>query len=246
MMKNNYSFDGFTVYEGNEVAHAAMYEAACRPDKHRYLLYIYSSTGLGKTHLVNAAVAKMCMTGKVSNIIVTTAERFGNEYIYALSKQVLQETYDEYESADILIMENLQQLSINENIQHGLQEIFDMLHESGRLIILTADVPPEQLEGFDKSLLSKIMSGYVVEIKPPFFETRMEILEIEMERIIEERQINLELEEQEEICSLIANSETSDIRKMKGLLNRVIGFAALLDETLNLEFAKKILQEYNR
>lgn len=243
---NTQSFDSFVTYEGNHLAYAAMYEVASNPDKPLSPLYIYSKPGLGKTHLVNAAAEIIAESGKVSYIIVTTAERFRNDYIYALRKQMLPDYYAKYECADLIIMEHFQHLSSCQEMQQIFHEIFDLLQEKGKQIILTADVPPAHLIDFDKSLLSKISAGYVIEIEAPKYDDRIAILEDEMQSVLDKRKIAVDEDDLDEIFSIIANSETEDIRQMKGWLTRVIGFATLLDEEINMAFAEKILRSLNK
>ena len=246
MMNKKYTFEDFVLYEGNELAHAALHEVSIHPDKPLSPLYIYGSTGLGKTHLVNAAAEQLSEIGKVSYIVITTAERFKSEYIHALRMQSLADFYAKYECADVLIMENFQQLSGRGELQALFHEIFDTLQENGKQVILTSDVPSDYLMDFDSSLLSKVRSGYVVEIEAPGYEDRIAILEDEMDSILVTTRMDADEEELDQIISYIANFETSDIRKMKGMLIRVASFALLLNEELTFAFAARILRVQSR
>lgn len=246
MADKNYTFDNFIIYEGNQLAHAAMYEVSAHPDQPLSPMYLYSGTGLGKTHLVNAAALQLGEGGKAAYIVITTAERFRNEYIYALRMQSLEDFYQKYECADVLIMENFQQLSGCGELQALFQEIFDMLQEKNKQIILTGDIPVNHLMDFDRSLLSKVKSGYTIEIEPPGFEDRIAILEDEMDSILVKSRMDADEEELLQIISYIANFEASDIRKMKGMLIRVASFAALLNEELTFAFAERILRVQGR
>ena len=94
----------------------------------------------------------------------------------------------------------------------------------------------------NRSLLSKVLAGYIIEIQSPDFDARMEILEDEAYAILKEREFDVDEDELLEIFSFIANMETRDIRKMKGMLKRVFSYAALLDEELTFLFAERILR----
>jgi len=240
--KGEYTFEKFIVYEGNRLAYGAAYEVSVHPDRPLSPLYIYSSTGLGKTHLVNAVAVKMREVDEDLNIVITTGEKFTNDFIYALRKQKLQELYEEYECLDVLIIDNVQQFASSRNLQTEFHEIFDMLLAKNKQIILTGNEPPTNLNGFDKSLLSKVRAGFVVEIEEPYVEDRITILRTEAERALARKDIQVKKSELERILSFIVNAENSDIRKLKGMLHSVIAFAEILDEKMDLTFTEKILR----
>jgi len=239
-------FENFLVYEGNKLAHAAMYEVSAHPDQPLSPMYLYSGTGLGKTHLVNAAATQLDENGSAANITITNVERFKTESIYALRMKSLEEFYQKYECADVLIMENFRQLSGYGELQILFQEIFDVLQEKDKQIILTSDVPPDYLMGFDRGLLSKVKSGYTIEIEAPGFDERVLILEAELEAILREQELKVEKDNLGEIFYYIADAEANDIRKLKGMLKRVAAFAKLLNEELDFAFTQKILRMQSR
>lgn len=235
-----YAFENFIVYEGNAMAHAAVLAAVNDREHALSPLFVHGGSGLGKTHLAAAAATRMISMDGNMSIGMTTGERFVGEMIYALCNRNYAEFMNRYKAYDVLIIDDLQNLTSTE-AQSAFREILDDLLKREKQVILTSNVPPGYLADFDKQLLAEIGAGYIVELEAPCFEKRITIIKDEIESVIAEQGRDAVRGEVDQMCALIASAESSDIGRMEKLVDRIVTFASLLDETIDLEFAEKIL-----
>lgn len=232
-----YTFDTFVVGEGNRLACAAAKLAAEMPGNKYNPLFIYGGTGLGKTHLMHAIGNYVLSQNPHAQVIYVTSERFTNELITAIQMGKPDDFRNKYRGVDVLMVDDIQFIADKERTQDEFFHTFNVLHDSGKQIILTADNPPKGIAMLKERLASRFEGGLLADIFPPDYETRVAILaeKSRTERIVLE---------DDSVLPFIANIVKSNIRQLEGTLNRVVAFSNLTGKPITLELAQTALADY--
>ena len=231
-----YTFNTFIEGKDNQFAKAACTSVSDSPGGTPFNpLLIYSPTGLGKTHLLQAIGNKIMKKYPNYQITYLTSERFMLEFISSIQKNKSTDFANQYRSSDILLIDDVQFFEGKEQTQEQFFHLFNVLFEKGKQIVLTVDKHPNQLVGIKERLVSRFQSGLMVDIQPPDLETRIAILMNEAE------QNNLNLSYK--ITEFIATSIKSDIRKMKGVLVRLLAISSLKQVDINMKLAQQVVRE---
>lgn len=236
VLNPRYTFDTFVVGESNEFSHAASMAVAESPGETRFNpLFIYGGVGLGKTHLIQGIGHFIAETQPAMRVLYATSEKFTNDFISSLSTHTTSEFTNLYRSVDVLLLDDIQFFTGKESTQVQFFHTFNALHQDGKQIVLTSDRPPRDIRGLEERLLSRFQWGLVTDIQPPDFETRMAILKKKMQP--EEANIP------DDVLAYIASNVRSNIRELEGSLIRLLAFASLRQQTINLPLAESILKD---
>ncbi len=231
-----YRFDNFIVGPSNQLAHAASMAAASSPGSRYNPLFIYGGVGLGKTHLVNAIGHRVRQDKPHARVLFLSAERFTNEFIWALQNHRINQFRERYRSnCDVLCIDDIQFLAGREQTQEEFFHTFNALYHADRQIVVTSDVYPQQIKEMEERLVSRFEWGLVADIQAPAIDTRIAILKkkAEQERI----------ELTDEVAFLIAQHAHSNVRELEGTLLRLAVKAELVEKRggIDIEFAKRAL-----
>jgi len=209
-----YSLQNFIVGSDNQLAFSAC-EAVCKnPWKSYNPLYIYGDVWLGKTHLLQATWNEISKKFKDKKVAYTTADKFISEYVSAVKKRKVETLREKYKEVDILIIDDVQFLAKKEQTQNELYNIFNLLYEVNKQIIISWDRAPKELENLEPRLRSRFEWGITVDIGKPDFETRLAILQ--------EKAREREFMIPQEIAEFIAANVTENIRELEWILNQLI------------------------
>lgn len=229
-----YSFENFICGEGNQLANSAAKAVADRPGGTRYNpLVIYGSSGLGKTHLVQAIGNEVLRKRKNAKVLYTTSEHFTMEFLNALQKHKGNEFNAYYRAFDVLIVDDIQFFSGKTGIQNCFFHTFNAFHQAGKQIILTSDRPPKDIQDVDERLISRFQWGLTVDIQPPDYETRIAIL---MKKSSDEG-----IEIPFEVAEYIAENVTASVRELEGALIGLIAKVTLDRKQLTLDLAREVV-----
>ena len=173
-----YQFDNFIEGNSNSFARAACLAVAdvLHPCPWNPLL-IYGGTGLGKTHLLQAIGNRVVLKNKHYRVLYVSSERFTQDYIQSVRTSRTSDFAQRYRSIDLLLVDDIQFFATKERTQQEFFHAFNTLYQNGKRIVLTSDRPVTELAGFDERLISRFASGFVTNIDPPDFETRVAILQ---------------------------------------------------------------------
>ncbi|MDQ6752374.1 MAG: chromosomal replication initiator protein DnaA [Actinomycetota bacterium] len=230
-----YVFDSFVIGQSNRFAHAAAVAVAEAPAKAYNPLFIYGDSGLGKTHLLHAIghYARRLYNG--IRVRYVNSEEFTNEFINSIR-------YDEgtsfkslYRNVDILLIDDIQFLSGKEATQEEFFHTFNALHNHNKQVVITSDLPPKQLSGFEERMRSRFEWGLLTDVQPPELETRIAILR---KKAIGER-----LHAPDDVLEYIASKISTNIRELEGALIRVTAFASLNRQTVDVALAEIVLKD---
>ena len=229
------TFDSFIVGDCNQFAHAAASAVADDPGDRQYNpLFIYGSTGLGKTHLMHAVGNRIVQHQPGTRVIYVTAEEFTNEMIDALRYKQMHEFRSRFRNeANLLLMDDVQFLTGKDRTQEELFHTFEWLRERGRQIVFTADVLPREIKGFEPRLRTRCESGMVADMQPPDLETLV--------AIIESKSAERNLRMPKDLSQYLATRVRGSIRELEGVLNNLSQLCRLHGRSPTLEFARQHL-----
>lgn len=235
ILNPSFTFDTFVVGNSNLFAHGAALAVAQKPGTVYNPLFLYGGVGLGKTHLMHAIGHEVLRNNPHAKVMYCSSESFTNEFIDALR---LGKTLDfrlKYRYVDLLMIDDVQFLSNKQSTLEEFFNTFNELHSGGKQIVISSDRPPKELVAVDERLISRFEWGLVADIQEPDLETRMAILKnrAQMERIVISN----------DALQFIAERVQSNIRTLEGCLNRVVMFARLKHQPLDLELAREALKD---
>ena len=228
-----YSFDTFVVGAANRLAVTAGRTVAENPGSAYNPLFIYSGSGLGKTHLLMAIghAAKQAAPGL--NIEYLTLDEWVEAFHAAIAAGQGDAFRRRFQNVDVLLVDDVQFLTNRKEMQAELLRLTEALQTAARQIVLTSDRPPAEIANLDERLISRLSGGLVVDMGVPDYETRVAILR----RKAEERGATFE----PGVLETVAAAEFANVRELMGALNRLVAFQAVNDVSINAETAKQIL-----
>lgn len=243
-LNSKYNFDNFIVGDSNKFAHATALAVAENPGQMYNPLFIYGSSGLGKTHLMHA-IGNYITQNQNKRVLYVTCEKFVEDFI-GITRKKNQNNFEnvdifkkKYRDIDVLIIDDIQYLGNAYQTQQEFFNTFNDLYGNNKQIIISSDRSPEDLKLLEERLLTRFNWGLTINIFPPDFDLRMNIID----KKIESNMLNASFPK--EVKEYIASNCTSDIRKLEGAITRVVAYATMMsgsDITLNL--AIEALQDY--
>ena len=234
-VSEKFTLQNFIVGSNNELAYAASKAVANKPGRLYNPLFIYGGVGLGKTHLLQAIANEIKSKMPEKTIVYITAETFTNDLIDSIArKNVRRFRYKYRDSADVLIIDDVQFLQGKEKTQEELFHTFNILKEKNSQIILSADRPPVELKTLEERLISRFASGMVADIAKPDVETRIAILRSKMQ----EKGFLVEME----VLNLIAESIDSNIRDLESVLKQVLDESDLMQVDPSIDLVEKVIR----
>ena len=231
-----YTFENFIVGTSNQFAHAACTAVAKNPATDYNPLFIYSASGLGKTHLLNAIMNELKRANESCSIIYVKGEEFTNQMIEAIKGGSQVEFRNKYRKADVLLIDAIQFIAGKESTQEEFFHTFNALYESHKQIIMTSDKPPKDIKTLEDRLKTRFEWGLIADIQPPDYELRIAIMKKKA------KMIGMELPD--EVLAYIAERLKTNIREIEGAVKRICARSFLTGETITLETAKVCLEAF--
>lgn len=236
----NYTFDSYVVGTTNRFAFTAALAVAENPGKAYNPLFLYSSSGLGKTHLMQA-IGNYIIKESSKRVLYITSERFISDFIGINRKNHnnlddIDSFKDKYRNVDVLIIDDIQFLANATQSQQEFFHTFNELHQEGKQIIISSDRSPDDLKLLEERLRTRFSWGLTVNIYPPDYDLRMEILKKKLSVYELAKPVD------NEVLEYIANNCTSDVRKLEGALNRLFAYTTMFNkDIINLDVATEAL-----
>ena len=244
-LDKRFKFDNFVVGGANRLAHAAAWQVAesVLEAPLRYNpLFIHSSVGLGKTHLLHAIAWEVKRRNPNARVLYLTAERFMYSFVEALRARDAIAFKDKLRGIDILLiddMEFLQGRTIQQEFGHTLNSLID----GGKQVVVAGDRAPTLLESLDARMRSRLAGGLVTEICPLDYELRLEIL---TKRATEKNSVDPNFSISESVLEFLAARLTESGRELEGAITRIYAAFQLTEQTLTLETAEHIIRDLMR
>jgi chromosomal replication initiator protein len=231
-----FTFENFVVGNSNQFAYAAALAVAQKPGKNYNPLFIYGSTGLGKTHLMHAIGNYLTRKKNTKKIIYISSEKFVNDLINSIKEKKIEEFRGKYRKSDLILIDDIQFLVGKERTQEELFHTFNDLYLSNKQIVITSDRPPKDLEGIEDRLKSRFQGGLIADVQLPDFETRKAIVKKKLEKY------DIELEEG--VIDYLAKNFRDNVRELEGALLKIIAFSDMENiKKVSVDKAKEILKD---
>ena len=240
-LNKNATFDTFVPGDSNRFARTVALAVAEGSGQDFNPLCIYGSSGLGKTHLLNAIGNYALVKDPSLKVRYVNSEEFTNEFIDALQNSTqgsgqIAEFNRRYRQVDVLLIDDIQFLGGKEATLDQFFHTFNALHDANKRIVIASDVAPKNLKGFESRLISRFDSGLTVDVKPPDRETRVAILRM----MASMNGVSIP----NEVLDLIAERFTENIRELEGALTRVTAVASLNNQPVTTALAEQTLQDF--
>ncbi|MER3394790.1 MAG: chromosomal replication initiator protein DnaA, partial [Microcella pacifica] len=207
-----YSFDNFVIGGSNRFAHAAAVAVAEAPAKAYNPLFVYGESGLGKTHLLHAIghYAESLYPG--IRVRYVSSEEFTNDFINSIANNRASVFQSRYREIDILLIDDIQFLHGKDSTQEAFFHTFNTLHDHNKQVVITSDLPPKHLTGFEDRMRSRFEWGLITDVQAPDLETRIAILRKKAQ--------NDRLQVRDDVLEYMASKVSSNIRELEGTLIR--------------------------
>lgn len=235
-----YKFENFVIGENNRNACAISRIVAEHPAEKYNPLFIYGGSGLGKTHLMQAIGHYHIFNRSRKRIKYIKTHDFINQYINNVNPKNKYETNERmakfrqrFKNVDILLIDDIQFIESTKRFKDELFDIFETLQQMNKQIVITSDRLPKDIPTLPDRLKTRFEMGIVVDIKPPEYETRMNILR----KWVTDSRIDIP----EDVLDFIAQNFTNNVRELEGAFNKVTAFADIEKVKIDLEFTKLVL-----
>ncbi len=232
---SDYSFDNFVVGPSNKLAHAASQAVANKPARDFNPLFIYSDSGLGKTHLMFAICNELRKRDPSLRVLFTKAEFMTTELIEAIRNGSTAEFRAKYRHVDVLLIDDIQFISGKQSTQEEFFHTFDELHQAGKQIVLTSDRPPREIATLEERLRTRFEMGLMADIQPPDFETRIAIIKGKAQLL------NMNISD--DIVNYLATHLKKNVRQLEGAVRRIHAKCMLEGETPTLITAQTAIRD---
>ena len=235
-LNSSYTLESFIEGSCNRLAKSAGMAIALSPGKTAFNpLLIYGGSGLGKTHLAQAIGLEIKRSFPEKVVLYLTTNLFQTQFTEAVRKNEINDFLHFYQLVDVLILDDIHELAGKTATQNTFFHIFNHLHQSGKQLILTSDRSPAELSGLEERLLSRFRWGLAAEVKPPDFETRMEIVRCKA------RKDGIDFSE--EVLGYICKYISTNIRELEGAMISLLAQSTFNKKDLSVEVVKDILDK---
>lgn len=235
-----YSFDNFIVGKANELAYNAALTMAEPGAPGFNPLFLHGPTGLGKTHLMHAIGNAFLARQPQARVAYLSAEKFMVEFMAAMRAKDTISFKQRLRSVDLLMIDDVQFIAGKDSTQ---EEFFHTMNEiigAGKRLVITADRSPQNLEGIQERILSRMAWGLVADINPADYELRLNILQAKVATLGSRVQVP------DDVVEFLARKITANVRELEGALNRVTAFALLIGKPITLDFTRETLADLLR
>lgn len=233
---DKYQFDKFIIGQSNRLAVAGAKGVAKDPGLKYNPLFIYGSSGLGKTHLLHSIARELISSKPEISIVYMTAQQFAEEFINALQANKVEHFRRQHRHVEVWLVDDIQFLAGKDKTQEEIFHTFNYLHSLGKQIVLTSDRPPKDIYQMDERLRSRFESGLVADIQMPDTETRCAIIQSKAKALLVEMDYDLAM--------FLAESVPGNVRVLEGAITKLVTLASLEDQPLTKEFAEPIVEKY--
>jgi chromosomal replication initiator protein len=226
-----YTFDNFVVSDSNRLAYAAAVEVAENPGSSYNPLFIHSSTGQGKTHLLHA-IGHLTTTNGLQSTYVA-AEQFANEFVLSVRENQVDRFRSKFRNIHLFLFDDVHFLIDKKQTLQCFFHTFNELYSNNRQIVITGDCAPRDMHTLSSKLKSRLEGGLVVDLQPPDFETRLNILRAKAEKMM-----NSEIEG---VLHIIAEKVSENVRQLEGALVYLTAQSKLSGTKITPETINKLL-----
>lgn len=229
-----YTFENYCGSMSNKLAVSIGQAIATDPNCKTFNpLFVFGSTGVGKTHLIQAIGIRIKEQNPRTRVLYVTARLFENQYTTAVRTNKVPDFINFYQSIDVLLIDDIQELAGKPGTQNTFYHIFNQLHNQGKQLVLSSDCRPVDMDGMVPRLISRFKWGMTVELEKPDYELRREVLAMKA------AQDGLDIAD--DVLDFIAQNVTESIRDLEGIIVSLLAHATMLNQDITVDLAKAVI-----
>ena len=235
-MKLRGRLEEFVIGPSNKLAYSAASHLVRAPGQSFKLLVVHGGSGLGKTHLLQGICNGLAEEHPTLEWRYISGEQFTNEFIYAVKGGNIDLFRGRYRNTDVLVIDDIHFLANKKATQEEFLHTFDAIDACGKAVVLSSDRHPRGISSLSDPLINRLISGMVVEIDPPDFEVRREILS--------RRAASMNCVMPDDVLDFVAQRMARNVRELEGALYKLVALASLTKDPITLELARNSLNDH--
>ena len=237
-LNHSYTFETFIEGECNRLVRSASMAVAVNPGNSTPFnpLYIYGDSGLGKTHVAQAIGNEISMRHPELQVLYVAMSKFQSQFQTATIEKNITNFIHFYQGVDVLILDDIQELSGKPGTQNAFFNIFNHLQMSGKQLVLISDKPPVELKDIEERLLTRFKWGLSAQIRIPDFQTKIKIIKAKANRL----GANIP----EDVINYLADNISANIREIEGAISSLVANTSFMGKKITISLAKEILKGY--
>ena len=229
-----YTFENYCTSMSNKLAVSIGQAISDHPEVKTYNpLFVFGTTGVGKTHLLQAIGIKLKENNPRLRVLYVSSRVFESQYTTAVVKKKVNDFINYYQSIDVHLLDDIQFFEGKEKTQNTFFHIFNHLHQHQRQLVMSSDCRPSDLDGMEPRLLSRFKWGMTVELEKPDFELRRKFLAMKA------AQDGLNISD--EVLDYIANHVTDSVRELEGVMVALLAHATMLGQDITIDLARSVM-----
>jgi len=233
-LEPRYRFENFVVGKANEVAFNASQTLATAKSVVFNPLFLHGGTGRGKTHLLHAIGHEFHRLKPRAKIIYMSAEKFMVEFVAALRANETIRFKQQLRSADLLMIDDVQFIAGKESTQEEFFHTMNEIISAGSRLVISSDRAPQDLDGIEPRILSRLSWGLVADINQADLELRLNIILKKLEALPD-------VQVPEDVVMFLAKRINSNVRELEGALNRIAAYSMMQNRPIDLDFVGEVL-----
>lgn len=229
-----YTFENYCCSMSNKLAVSIGQAIVEHPEVKTYNpLFVFGSTGVGKTHLLQAIGIKLKETNPRMRVLYVSSRVFESQFTTAIQQKKINDFINFYQSIDVLLLDDIQFLAGKPKTQNTFFHIFNHLHQHQRQLVMSSDCRPSDLDGMEPRLISRFKWGMTVELAKPDYDLRRRFLEMKA------AQDGLDIGA--EVLDYIATHVTDSVRELEGVMVSILAHATMLGQDITIDLARDII-----
>ena len=229
-----YTFENYCSSMSNKLALSIGQAIATHPDVKTYNpLFVFGTTGVGKTHLLQAIGIKLKESNPRMRVLYVSSRVFESQYTTAVQQKKINDFINFYQSIDVLLLDDIQFFAGKPGTQNTFFHIFNHLHQHQRQLVMSSDCRPSDLDGMEARLISRFKWGMTVELEKPDFELRRKFLA--MKAAQDGLNIN------GEVLDFIATNVAESVRELEGVMVSLLAHATMLGKDITIDLARSVI-----
>ncbi len=229
------NLDDFVVGPCNKVAYSASRAIVENPETLFNPLFLHGSYGIGKTHLLQGVCNQVAKVRPNAKCIYVSAEEFTNQYVTSLRSGKLEDFRKKFRSADVLAIDDIHFLANKKSTQEEFLHTFNTIDLANKQVILASDAHPKMISQLTESLVNRFVSGMVVKLDKPSYETRLNIARRRAESM------NVKLSD--DVLSFVAKKVTKSVRELEGAILKLSAYSKISGDNLGINAVRQILKD---
>ena len=229
-----YTFENYCSSMSNKLAVSIGQAIAEHPEVKTYNpLFVFGTTGVGKTHLLQAIGIKLKESNPRMRVLYVSSRVFESQYTTAVIQKKVNDFINFYQSIDVLLLDDIQFLAGKEKTQNTFFHIFNHLHQHQRQLVMSSDRRPSDLDGMEPRLISRFKWGLTVELEKPDYELRRKFLT--MKAAQDGLNIN------DDVLDFIAANVTDSVRELEGVMVSLLAHATMLGQEITIDLVRTVI-----